>query len=104
MKFVWMSIALLIFALAGTVPARADSVEYQVTIYAYWEQNAFRYPFGPNGTNVVDQFYATYDMYSNGAVVPGTMNFNIVDRGGPLGGATPFTYVWFRRFATPARA
>lgn len=93
MRFAGISVAaLIILMLAGTAPARADSVEYQVTIYASWDQASFFALYGENGTNVLDQFYATYDMYSNGTVIPGTMSFNIVDSGGPLQGATPFTY------------
>jgi hypothetical protein len=94
MRLLKLCIPVLFCVLALAAPLRADSTEYAVTISVYWQYSAF---FGASGLSepgnpVVDQFSASYDMNANGSVIPGTMTFNIVNNGGPLGGATPFTF------------
>lgn len=103
MKFAWVFLGALVLLLSGAVSARADSTEYAVTIYSYWQYSAFWGPAGYSqpGDPVLDQFNATYDMYSNGAIVPGTMSFNLVDSSGPMAGATPFTYGVVPTFCDP---
>ncbi|HXW56977.1 MAG TPA: PEP-CTERM sorting domain-containing protein [Candidatus Cybelea sp.] len=86
------TVLLFVPALAAT--SRADSTEYAVTINVYWRYSAFYGAFGLSepGNPVVDEFFASYDMNASGNVIPGTMTFSVVDNGGPLAGATPFTF------------
>lgn len=83
-------LAVLIFA----APARADSTEFAISIDGSWQANQFCLGLcassSPNP--IVDTFSATFDVYANGTVVPGTMQFTFTDSYLTNYGASPLSF------------
>lgn len=81
MKILSSCLMAVLFAVIFASPARADSTEFAISIDGSWQQNQFCLSLctssSPNP--IVDSFSATFDVYANGTVVPGTMQFTFTD-------------------------
>ncbi|MGH9733611.1 MAG: PEP-CTERM sorting domain-containing protein [Candidatus Acidiferrales bacterium] len=74
--FAGVLLAAMIFA----APARGDSTEFAISINGSWQLGQFCEGCEPSSPNpIVDIFSATFDVYADGAVVPGTMQFTFTD-------------------------
>jgi hypothetical protein len=76
MRVAYHCFAVLLFCVATARPSHADG--YAVTINAYWQLGTLEgNPTPPPSPNPeLDQFSASFDVYADGSLVPGTMNLS----------------------------
>ncbi|HTU34187.1 MAG TPA: PEP-CTERM sorting domain-containing protein [Candidatus Acidoferrum sp.] len=81
MKILTSCLVAALFALIFASPARADSTEFAISINGSWQQNQFCLSLCTSSSRnpIVDTFSATFDVYANGTMVPGTMQFTFTD-------------------------
>lgn len=84
---------LFLAALIFAAPARGDSTEFAVSVNGSWQLGQFCLGCEPSSPNpIVDAFSATFDVYADGAVVPGTMQFTFTDSYLTNSGASPLSF------------
>lgn len=93
MKILSFCVAAVVLLLIFAAPARADSSEFAVSINGSWQLGQFCIGCPPASSNpIVDTFSATFDVYANGTVVPGTMQFTFTDSYLTNFGASPLSF------------
>lgn len=93
MKILSSCAAAVVLALIFAAPARADSSEFAVSINGSWQLGQFCIGCPPASSNpIVDAFSARFDVYANGTVVPGTMQFTFTDSYLRNFGASPLSF------------